>query len=98
MTRLRSPAGEEGGSPPRPETLQRLAGALGSLTQRDPDEIYHELMRATGRDDRGRQVDLGMRGGAELARYYAQMSALGRHLLLAQARLLARELPKAKGD
>lgn len=78
---------------PRPTTLRRLADALGTLTHVDADEIFRDLMLASGQEARLAQGDLGIRGATELVTHYQRMSAVGRHLLLEQARLLARELP-----
>jgi hypothetical protein len=77
----------------RPATIRRIADALGDLTRRDPDEIYRELIPATGAEPSATQADMGIRGAAELARHYRDMNALGRHLLLEHARLLSKELP-----
>jgi transcriptional regulator with XRE-family HTH domain len=77
----------------RPSTLRRVADALGDLTHRDPDEILRDILSATGQESCVKQSDLGIRGAAELARHYQGMNALGRHLLLEHARLLANELP-----
>jgi transcriptional regulator with XRE-family HTH domain len=78
---------------PRPATLRRVADALGVLTQVDSDEIYRDLMLAAGQLAALAQGDLGIRGATELVAHYQRMSGLARHLLLEQARLLARELP-----
>ncbi|HEV3311372.1 MAG TPA: helix-turn-helix transcriptional regulator [Chloroflexota bacterium] len=77
----------------RPATLRRIADAVSDLAQFDPDETFRDLMSDAGAASAVRQADLGIRGAAELARQYQQMSPLGRHLLLEQARMLARELP-----
>lgn len=79
--------------PVRPATLRRIADAVSDLAQFDPDETFRDLMSDAGEASAIRQADLGIRGAAELARQYQQMSPLGRHLLLEQARILARELP-----
>ena len=91
LTRYRRLEGP--GCIPRPQTLRRLADALGDLSHADAEEIYQDLMRASGQVARLAQGDLGVRGAAELVSHYQRMNALGRHLLLEQARLLARELP-----
>jgi transcriptional regulator with XRE-family HTH domain len=78
---------------PRTSTIQRVADALSRLTQVDADEIFAGLMTAAGRGAEVLQADFGLCGVAELTRYYQEMSPLARHLLLEQARLLARELP-----
>lgn len=77
----------------RPTTLRRLADALGGLTQVDGDEIYRDLMLASGQVATLAQGDLGIRGATELVTHYQRMSPVARHLLLEQARLLARALP-----
>ncbi len=91
MTRLRALATTA--YKPRSATLRRVADALGALTQVDSEEIYADLMRASGQEARLAQGDLGIRGAAELVSYYQRMSSVGRHILLEQARLLAHELP-----
>jgi transcriptional regulator with XRE-family HTH domain len=78
---------------PRAATLQRIADGIEALTHVDSTEIFVGLMRSAGRADEVRQVDLGVRGSAELARHYLRMSPLARHLLLEWARLLATEMP-----
>jgi hypothetical protein len=89
LVRLRALDGE----PHRPKsgTLRRVADALGYLTNTDADEIFRELLVASGHD--AFQGDLGIRGAAELMSHFQRMSPLGRHLLIQQARLLALELP-----
>ena len=82
-----------GQRPFRPSTIRRVADALGDLTHRDPDEILRDILTATGQESAVKQSNLGIRGAAELARHYQTMNALGRHLLLEHARLLAKELP-----
>lgn len=91
LTRYRRLEGAE--CTPRPQTLRRLADALGDLSHADAEEIYHDLMHASGQASRLSQGDLGIRGAAELVSNYQRMNTIGRHLLLEQARLLARELP-----
>lgn len=91
VIRLRAAKGDA--PPPRSESLRRVADAIGDLTHLDSEEVYREMMLATGRESHLRQGDMGIRGAAELASHYQRMSPVGRHILLEQARLLARELP-----
>jgi predicted transcriptional regulator len=79
--------------PVRPATMRRIADAVSDLAHLDPDETFRGLLADAGEAPTTRQADLGIRGAAELARQYQRMSPLGRHLLLEQARILARELP-----
>jgi len=93
VARVRAERSDSLGGAPGTATLHRIADALEELTHIDSAEVYVELMREAGRGDEVRQADLGLRGAAELARHYQRMSPVARHLLLEQARLLARELP-----
>jgi len=90
LSRLRA---ANGSARPRAQTLRRIAEALGELAHLDADEVYDDLLAATGQESEIRQVEMSIRGAAELARHFQAMSPLGRHLLLEQARLLARALP-----
>gem|GEM_PF-4582151 len=82
------------GKKPRPTTLRRVAEAISDLTQLDSDELFRDLMTASGQEGRIRQGELVTRGAAELINHYQSMNPLGRRLLLQHARLLARELPE----
>lgn len=91
VDRLRRPAGPQ--NVPRARTLRRIADALGELARMDADEIYHELLVATGQRRGAQQGALAVRGMAELSHLYHDMAPTGRKILLQQARILARELP-----